>query len=992
MLIKNKQVGIVFFRTNNGFLSLIRLIALFVGLLLFFTNQLYTQPFGMRQFTVEDGLPSSFVYDLAQDEEGFIWISTEGGLCRFDGSSFEREPIKESFRSTVVELDVDAKGRLWLTDLTAQIARYSQGGLTWIKDIKPSSNAQFVKHSTDLHGNDWFLTEESIVAYLKNSDGEQDKTLTFEEERLTRSQLILEMPDSSICVISTDGVGKFIDYELSFSPFKEPFSFTPSSAILMGDKILFSVNDKLFSFDPIKDTLALAFQEYSEYIRSEILFLLYEQDNLWISTRLNGLVLIQNLNSEHPVINTLFNGTVVGSIIKDEYDGYWMTTEGDGLFYLPNINTKVVADNKTRRILTAVSTFQSDKIVLGFDDNYIKVIDDKFETVFAGYLQNDGERIYEIVYEEEGEKLWFASSNLCWMDDSYRPSRVRKTSYLKAVRMGEKNKKWFGSSSVAGYVDSTLSRIKVLSQRAYAVLPTGENSAWFGTINGLYFFKNGAATLSPFSDLQKDIHDLQMSRDSTLWIATLGDGVYLYRNDSIVYHFDTDNGLLSNHCTKILLDDQHAWIATNRGVNQILLEDYSVIRTINKDEGLPSVEINDLAKFNDQLLVATNQGLAIFADSTKFGYDPISIHFSNIKIQEKDTAIHDEYELKYSQNNIKIEFTGISLRNADFLKYQYQLEGLEDTWVTTDLGVAQYPSLSSGTYTFRVKTKTINSDWSEEKRIQFYIAKPYWERWWFYLGVALLLGFVVREIFKELRRRNLRKQELKTSQLIALRARMNPHFLFNALNSIQELIIRNDKRSANRYLSRFARLMRTILNMSDKNEVSLQTEIEALELYLSLEALRFEKDFEYQFEIAPEVNPHEIAIPSMLIQPYVENAVIHGLMHRQGTKNLFITFKIEGPYLMVVVEDNGVGRKKAKQIHIKNGRTHYSTGMSLTKNRLELLNSTQKDRLSVVFQDLKNKDGQAAGTRVTIYIAVTQSSGKSYVKTRRNKERTTKTH
>ncbi len=158
--------------------------------------------------------------------------------------------------------------------------------------------------------------------------------------------------------------------------------------------------------------------------------------------------------------------------------------------------------------------------------------------------------------------------------------------------------------------------------------------------------------------------------------------------------------------------------------------------------------------------------------------------------------------------------------------------------------------------------------------------------------------------------------------------------------------------------------------MTDKDEVSLQTEIESLELYLSLEALRFEKDFDFNFDIASGINTQQIKLPSMLIQPYVENAIIHGLMHRRGLKTLYIGFRWVKPYLVVTVEDNGVGRKRAREIRISNGQPHPSTGMGLTKNRLDLLNSTQQDQLSVRVDDLEDAEGQALGTRVTIYIAL----------------------
>jgi len=211
--------------------------------------------------------------------------------------------------------------------------------------------------------------------------------------------------------------------------------------------------------------------------------------------------------------------------------------------------------------------------------------------------------------------------------------------------------------------------------------------------------------------------------------------------------------------------------------------------------------------------------------------------------------------------------------------------------------------------------------------------------------------------------------------LTALRAQMNPHFIFNALNSIQDFIIQEDKRSANRYLSRFSKLMRNVLDASDKDNISLKKEIEYLELYLSLEALRIDDDFEYKFDIDDSVNVNNNLIPSMLLQPYVENALKHGLMHRDGKKELTIRFSKNCPikgllenHLFCEIEDNGIGRTASMKINEQNGRVYQSKAMSLTQDRIDLLNSADTSKLGLEINDLKNEDGTAAGTKVNICI------------------------
>ncbi len=946
-------------------------------LLCFFPfGELTGQTFAMNQYTVEDGLPSSFIYDITQDREGFIWISSEGGLCRFDGNQFEKDPIAQGLVAEVVELEVDSKGNLWLIDLVANVGCYD-GENYIIKRKGTSPYIQFVNYKEDKLGNDWFLSEGKVVVEIHSEEGKEIHQILYERKDLERCESMVVGADSSMYLISNVGIGHFENYQLEFRPFAQPFISLPANGITYEKDLLFSLRNKLYRYDLEKDSLFTAFDEFKDQINSEIIHMFYHDHNLWIATRTEGLFFVKDAHLPNPKLNRLLDGIIVGSIHHDQHGGYWLGTEGNGLYYLPDLNTQILPNKNIGTILTAVDTDSSGLIILGYDDGLFKIFDENYQLLKEEYLGNDEERVYEITTNPAQRKIFLATKKLWEIDTTFQVQTLNKSMYLKAIRYGEIGRLWVGASSVAGVYEEDGTFRRLLNERTYAVEPAGLNSAWFGTTKGLYHYADGAMKFIEDSLLQQEIQDIHLAEDSTLWVATLTGGLFLYKNGQIIHHFHAGNGLESNHCRKILLDDKFAWIATGLGVNQINLKDFSSIFSIGKDEGLPSIEVNDIAKNKDRIFVATNKGLAIFRDTSSFLELPVKLYLSSVKIQEKDTAIVEEYDLTYEQNNIKIEFAGIALRHAKELNYEYQMEGIDEDWVSTRLGVAQYPSLPSGEYVFRVRAQTRNTFWSDEKVLTFRISKAYWEEWWFYLGIVLIaaaLGAIfVRAIIEDSQRRNEIQEKLKNSQLVALRARMNPHFLFNALNSIQELIIRDDKRSANRYLSQFSRLMRGTLNMSDKDEVALQNEIESLELYLSLEALRFEKDFEYQFDIASGLNTQEVKIPSLLIQPYVENAIIHGLMHRRGLKKLFVSFKWEEPYLVAMVEDNGVGRKRAKEIQIRNGRPHHSTGMGLTKNRLDLLNSTHQERLNVLVEDLKDKNDLAIGTRVTLYIELNKA-------------------
>lgn len=213
------------------------------------------------------------------------------------------------------------------------------------------------------------------------------------------------------------------------------------------------------------------------------------------------------------------------------------------------------------------------------------------------------------------------------------------------------------------------------------------------------------------------------------------------------------------------------------------------------------------------------------------------------------------------------------------------------------------------------------------------------------------------------------KKQVLQSELQALRAQMNPHFTFNTLSSIQNYINRNDAENASKYLSKFAKLMRSIMENAKQTHVVLEDELSALALYLELESLRLREKFDYKIQVDPSIDQQYISIPSLLIQPYVENAIWHGITNKEGKGHVNVEINQNGNILKCVIEDDGIGRKAAMKISERK-RKHISHGMSITGERLELMNSLNKNKLNVDIIDKVNEDENATGTRVEIFIPI----------------------
>jgi hypothetical protein len=362
---------------------------------------------------------------------------------------------------------------------------------------------------------------------------------------------------------------------------------------------------------------------------------------------------------------------------------------------------------------------------------------------------------------------------------------------------------------------------------------------------------------------------------------------------------------------------------------------------------------------------------------------PPLIYISGIKINERDTGIQTIFLLGYKENFIKINYAGISAVNTQKIQYRYKLSDFDKDWIYTDNTFAQYNALPPGEYLFSVSAMNIQGVWSKETaNIFLKISPPFWQTGMFLfsalLAGALFISFVfivrIKQIKKREQEKTLLHKRISDIELQALRAQMNPHFIFNTLASIQYFITENNVESANQYLSKFAKLMRSIIYNSRRKTVPIKDEIQALELYIQMEQLRCNHSFDYKINASKNIDLNDDEIPGLLIQPYVENAIWHGLMHKKDKSGMLkINMEKREGILWCVIDDNGIGRKKSMQQKAESLKPHQSVGMSITKERLDILNAVQNSKLSVNIIDKTNPATQEAeGTRVEICIPLNE--------------------
>jgi len=518
-----------------------------------------------------------------------------------------------------------------------------------------------------------------------------------------------------------------------------------------------------------------------------------------------------------------------------------------------------------------------------------------------------------------------------------------------------------------------------------------ENSpAWIYGSQGLYRLTGQQLVDDSIAGLLvKDVYINKIIQDKTgsIWIATLGKGLLKCRqiNGSLalIKAYDSRNGLPSDIVLTVLADKN----------NNIWLGDYMSISVIpQQGEAAPIITYNE----KDGLLASYYQGLKLeqdrsgriwgltsmgtfsfYPDSVSNNVVPPFLELNSMFVNGEEYGFSRQQvtTVEYHRNNISFRYTAISLTDPGKIRYAYRLTGTGSGWINTQSQTVSFNSLAPGTYTFELKACNNSGIWTADiLQHTFSILPPFWQTWWFRLSAGIAAAGLIVLFFNrrmaEIKNKAALQQQLRELEGKALRAQMNPHFIFNSLNAIQELIITGNIDHGYQYLSDFSRLLRLVLNNSEKNLVPLSAELEMIRLQLSLESLRFKNSFSYHIETDRLVEPEMTRIPPLLTQPYVENAIWHGLRHKEGEKNVWVRIKEKDGRLHIEIEDNGVGRAVAGAIRKQKLGTQQfeSKGSALAQQRIQLLNKQNPGMAEVQITDKLSVNNEPLGTLVTISL------------------------
>ncbi|MGH1336612.1 MAG: histidine kinase [Aureispira sp.] len=514
-------------------------------------------------------------------------------------------------------------------------------------------------------------------------------------------------------------------------------------------------------------------------------------------------------------------------------------------------------------------------------------------------------------------------------------------------------------------------------------------TVWIGTANGLKrIVKGKIESVLDLDGASIIANDLLVVNDSMLWVASNNKGIFLLQHGQIKTHLTLKEGMPTKKVYKLAWQAPYLWIGSEKGLvrynpaQQELLQ-WSAI------QGLSINKVKNLVLSNKRVYLSDGQKLL----STSINLPPIKpfvplIQITHFEVNNQEKKRHHPIELAATENSIKISFQGVSLKSQGSFTYLYRLLGSEKEWIKTNAynNTIRYPQLAPGSYQFEVTVvDALGYPSREAAQISFTILPPFYKTWWFFLLVlsvgSLLIGGIFKWQIRQVEIKNNKRErqnqldlehsqlerDLRIAQLKALKAQMNPHFVFNILNSIQGLYIINDKKKANLLLSQFSQLIRSTLDRSEALEILLEEEIKLLQLYLEVEHIRVNQNFIFSITVDPLLQEKEIYIPSLLLQPYIENALKHGLLHKKGEKAVHVQFQLSHPpaFLTITIDDNGIGRTASK---MQRRQQHQSFSVSANRKRLQLLNAEKKQPIILKFIDKTDAQGLAQGTTVILQI------------------------
>jgi hypothetical protein len=951
------------------------------------TKNCYCQ---FKNITQKDGLPSNEVYCVFKDSKNYLWFSTDQGVVRFNGTTMERFILPDN---VIFKIKEDSLGKIYFFSHSGTISYFFNNKIYQFKNLQAQNKFSDILISevviidfntifiSTITGTDFIIKNNSEVKKCIYNNGNSD-TATISIEKSGKNVFfsrVVESPKTKInylkVIDNTENKKSetIIPIDISSGYFRQKLLITPSleKIIAIGSYII-----KIFKN-----------QEYIiKKLPSEILCLSYYDNQVSVGLFRNGLFKIDN---NFKISNEIefFKGKSVTDLVKDFENGLWVTTLEQGIFYAQNKSLLSLDDRLIGQNIFRVANYQDKFLVFANKSGVYKYQYGLFtqlkninlSTVSDIFLKNKKLIIVGIAsnYLDEDKRKKYRNTTT----NNFNFKYLRGSSELFC----DSNKNFFyfnGTSLVYGGLSKHENPIRTKEFPKSKVYLNSKGSKFVFDSKNLYEIDSYLNTKSKIN-VKEGITTMRNLNIYTIAIGHKFGGISFLKNNILSHTITEKDGLINNSIKYLLPLKNQLWVATANGISIIKFSDTTFlnynISNITNSKGLSDIIIHQLLSFKGNILAASSNGILVIKNpDSLINSTPLDLplYINSIKYNQIDTCFIPKLSLPFKNNSVNISFNAISYSSFKELKYYYKISKTDSTWTETTSTKLILENLAPGNYNIQIRAGIPEENrYSSKVEIEVTILKPYWQRNLFRLALGLILFLLMYLIIKwrikvnRVRDRNQLDVELQILELEqkALRAQMNPHFIFNCLSSIQQLIVFKQNEEANLYLTKFADLIRTTLEISSDSSITIDNEINYLEKYIKLEQLRLPNQIKYFIETDKNISLSEIEIPSMILQPIVENAIRHGIKNREDNAGkLDIKFKKSKFFIFCTVSDNGNGLPDNFFINDKR------VGLKNVIQRLKALNNTSEDHLFKI-ENIRNINNENIGTIVKIKLPILNS-------------------
>lgn len=974
---------------------------------------LSAQSFEFKSFSISDGLPQSQVYDIAEDHNGNLWLATwGGGIAKFDGVQFQtytkKDGLVNNFTSSIYH---DSKKNIWV-GTSSGLSLYNGIRFRNFKleegSLKVSVSAITENKNQEL----FFGTDNGVYKRSKK------KNLNISED--------IGLPDKSVLDVFVDSFDHlWIAHNRGFSRYKNGKSVHFSDDVL---KLVYpqcfaeGINQNIWVGTYGRGLIKVRDGSYQIISKTNGLIILdiYTEGHLlWLSTFKNGVLIY---DSKKNTLKTIPNHKNLPTsncrkVFKDSWGGKWIGTSGSGLlkYSRPEIRVVNLSQGLAGKNIYSVAPSLDSGI-------WVSTNARKLFKIKRGVVEEYGlkQNIYPLkiksILEDTHGRLWLGTEGngvMLW-DKGITKMLVEGThlmsSFVNDIVEDKKGDVWVATTNGLTRFTKDLSLIHYSTKsnnihfnKLLCLHVDRSNRIWYGTLGeGLGVISDSGHIVFNYNIGLQDqvIRDITEDNLGNLFFATADAGVVsanVYSKNLIVRNILKKDGEKFSNIYSVFCDEENQlWLGSSKGVHRVIkaFRNEKQIISYGLLDGFTGLETNRGAvcsDLNQNIWWGTINGvmrkpysdLTINSAPPKISISSVNLFYKDIQGTQYEPNIYNWYTtgdlvFNFDDNHIGFELDGNDLSRPEGIRYMWRLDGGDGRWSPTiDQNKVFFSNLSPGKYIFQAKAE--NKDGLESDMLEFYfaISSPFYYKIWFWILLAFLFGglayWLVKKRIHQIKvkanelseKLRLEKEVLQLKQK-ALRLQMNPHFIFNALNAIQDQIRAENNRGARYSLSKFSKLMRQILDSSRSDYISIESELTIIENYLTIEKLTRNNSFEYVINMSNEIDSEEEGIPPMIIQPFLENAIIHGIASSDLIGKIIISFSIDQHFLWVKIEDNGVGLEKAKKLKSQQSQQHKSIALEVIQSRLNNLSNGQSPSSFLIEDNVRG--GKVLGTIVQLKI------------------------